>query len=234
MGSYAISLTSIPPRYDRLGPVLHSLLAQRPAPWRVILCLPQHPARFDPAPLPALPEGVEILRPARDDGPATKALPAARALAGRIDRLIYCDDDWIMPPDWAAGLLRGGAPHEAVAGAGFDVDRLKRRSHRPPDTTLCDIAQGYAGVLVRPGWLTGPDCTPTVEGWPVDDLWLSAQMARQGISIRLSHTARHGMRLAFADEHALQDAEIDGRRRHAANMACVAQITARYGLWPPL
>ena len=233
MVDYAISLTSIPPRYARLGPVLRSLLAQRPAPARVILCLPRWPARFDPAPPPDLPDRVEVMWTDRDEGPATKVLPAARALAGRNSRLIYCDDDWIMTQGWAARLLAAGGPNEAVAGAGFDVDRLKRRSHRAPDPAVCDIAQGFAGVSIRPDWLSGPDCMPPPEAWAVDDIWLSAQLARQGIPIRLAPDAREGMRLAYEDAHGLQDAAISGRERHAANLACVARVTARYSLWPP-
>ena len=233
IGGYVISLTSIPPRYDRLAPVLRSLLAQDPAPARVILCLPRCPARFDSVPLPDLPDGVEVMWTDRDEGPATKVLPAARAMAGRASRLIYCDDDWIMPQGWAALLLSAAGPDEAVAGAGFDVGRLKRQSHRAPDPTFRDIAQGYAGVSIRPEWLTDPDCNPPPEAWAVDDLWLSAQLARQRIPIRLLRAARDGMRLAYQDAHALQDAEILGRKRHAANLACVALVTARYGLWSP-
>ncbi len=235
--SYAISLTSIPPRHHRLAPVLRSLLAQDPAPHRVMLCLPRSPARFDPAPLPDLPEGVEVMVSDRDEGPATKVLPAARALAGaqagRTGRLIYCDDDWIMPQGWAARLLAAGEASEAVAGAGFDVDRLKRHSHRAPDAGLRDIAQGFAGVSIRPEWLAGPGLAPPPEAWPVDDIWVSAQLARQQIPIRLAHTARDGMRLAYEDAHALQDADIGNKKRHAANLACVAHVTLRYGLWPP-
>ena len=230
---YAISLTSIPPRYPRLGPVLASLLAQRPAPARVILALPDHPARFAPAPPPALPEGVTLLRTATDEGPATKVLPAARALTGHINRLIYCDDDWILPPDWAARLLEAAGDSHAAAGAGFDLHRLKRQSHRAPDPALADIAQGYAGVCIKPEWLAGLGCTPPPAAWPVDDIWLSAQLFRQGISIRLTRAARRGMALAYADSHALQHARIGGRTRHQANLACMAEVTARYGTWPP-
>lgn len=233
MGAYAISLTSIPPRHHRLGPVLASLLAQDPAPERVLLCLPRQPERFAPAPPPALPEGIELLWVDRDDGPATKVLPAARALKGRIDRLIYCDDDWVMQQGWAARLLGGGGPDEAVAGAGFDVDRFKRRSYRMPDPAFRDIAQGYAGVSIRPEWLAGPGCTPPKDAWAVDDIWLSAQLARQGVPIRLNRAARERMKLAFQDAHALQDAQVSGQKRHAADLGCVALITARYGLWPP-
>lgn len=229
---YAISLTSIPPRYPRLGPVLASLLAQRPAPCCVILALPEPPARFAPAPPPALPKGVTLLRTATDEGPATKVLPAARALTGHIDRLIYCDDDWILPPDWAAHLLDAAGDTHAAAGAGFDLHRLKRQSHRAPDPRFTDIAQGYAGVCIRPDWLAGPDCTPPPAAWPVDDIWLSAQLARQGIAVRLTRDARRGMRLATDDVHALQHAVIGGRTRHEANSACAQEVYTRYGIWP--
>src|SRR6056297_467317 len=228
---YAISLTSIPPRYPRLGPVLASLLAQRPAPARVILALPRRHARFAPAPPPDLPEGVTLLHCATDEGPATKALPAARALTGHIDRLIYCDDDWIMPRGWAAALLAATDEGHAAAASGFGLGRLGRRGHAAPGRA--DIAQGFAGVCIRPGWLAGPGFTPPPAAWPVDDIWLSAQLARQGIAIRPAPAARKRLRPAYDDAHALQDAVIGGRDRDAANRACLDAITARYGLWPP-
>ena len=232
---YAIALTSIPPRLPRLAPVLAHLLAQRPAPARVLLCLPRRWQRFDTSPdLPDLPPGVEVIRGGTDMGPATKAIVPARALAGRIKHLIYCDDDWLMPPGWAAALLAAARPGRAVAASGVAVSRLKRRSHRTgPRDGDADIAQGYAGVLVDPAWLCPPDIAPPTVAWPVDDIWLSGQLARQGIGLRLAPDARAGMRLAFTDDHALQDAVIGGRRRHAANLACCDLLTERYGLWPP-
>jgi len=231
---YAISLTSIPPRYPQLGPVLESLLAQRPAPDRVILSLPERYARFAPAALPALPDGVDVLHVPQDEGPATKVLPAARALAGRVDRLIYCDDDWLMPPDWAARVLCAQSDREAVAASGFDVSRLRRHSHCAAGPERADIAQGFAGVAVRPEWFARAGQSPPPAAWPVDDIWLSAQLAILGIPIRLVPAARDGARPANADRHALQSARIGGRDRHASNLACLDMLTARFGLWPPL
>jgi len=231
---YAISLTSIPPRYPRLGPVLSRLLAQRPAPARVILALPYVPARFAAAPPPDTPDGVEIWPLPRDEGPATKVLPAARALTGHVDRLIYCDDDWLIPKGWAAALLGVADDAHAAAASGFGLDRLKRCARRPASNGLTDIAQGFAGVCIRPEWLAGPGCTPPPAAWAVDDIWLSAQLARQGIGIRLAPGARAGLRPAYDDAHALQDATVGGLGRAAANRACLDAITARYGLWPPV
>lgn len=229
---YAISLTSIPPRFSRLCPVLQSLLAQDPAPAHIYLCLPQRYHRFPgPFTLPELPLGITLLRPETDLGPATKALPAARALAGSGTKLIYCDDDWLMPPYWAARLLTAQHDHEAVTGSGYAVDRLARISRT--GAGMADIAQGFSGVLVDPHWLTGSDLTPPAGAWPVDDIWLSGQLARQGIAIRLATGARDGMRLAYEDTHGLQDGNIGGCSRDAANRACVELLHSKYGIWPP-
>lgn len=219
---YAISLTSIPPRFARLAPVLTALLAQRPTPEHVFLSLPERYARF-PGPVtpPALPEGVTLLRPGADLGPATKALPAARVLAGRDMRLIYCDDDWLPAPDWAAQLLTD-AKDAATTAQAWDIARLGRAG------TGADIAQGFAGVCIRPDWLAGPDMDPPPEAVEADDIWLSGQLARQGIPIRARPEARRRMRPAFDDAHALQDST----PRDAVNRACAALVHARYGIWP--
>lgn len=228
---YAIALTSIPPRLARLGPVLASLLSQDPAPARVLLCLPPEWARYaGKAHLPVLPDGVEVIMAETDFGPATKAIASSRALGGTNDRLIYCDDDWLMPPGWASALLTAQRPGEAVAASGWSVDRLKRQSTAKPGCV--DIAQGFSGVLVDPQWLAGQEIAPPPEARAADDIWLSGQLARQGVAIRLAETARKGITPAFDDAHALQDAVIDGRGRHAANMACVETLTRRYGIWP--
>ncbi|WP_306151926.1 hypothetical protein [Roseovarius sp. MMSF_3281] len=228
---YAISLTSIPPRFDRLGPVLAALLAQRPAPVAVYLCLPRRYRRFTGTVRPpALPDGVKVLWSDTDLGPAGKAMIAARHLAGKVKRLIYCDDDWTCGPGWAAALLQGAGDGVASTGQGFSVGRLKRQSRAAPGFT--DIAQGFSGVCVDPAWLAAPDMVPPDAAWPVDDIWLSGQLARQGIALREVARARAAMRPAFDDAHALQAARVGGKDRQAANLACAEALTRRYGIWP--
>ncbi|HKL56087.1 MAG: hypothetical protein ACX93P_13940 [Roseovarius sp.] len=229
---YAISLSSIPPRFARIGPMLESLLAQRPAPERVILALPRRYERFGgPVHAPALPAGVEIMWSPQDHGPATKALVAADRLAGHVPRLIYCDDDWIAGPGWAAALLASARPHEAVTGQGFSVARLGRTSGAPTAAHV-DIAQGFSGVLIDPAWLSGPDLAPPAAARAVDDIWLSGLLAARGIPIRGAAHARRALRPAFADDHALQDSLIAGQARHDANLTAAALIHARHGIWP--
>ena len=229
---YAISLTSIPPRFPRLRPVLDCLLAQDPAPAQVFLCLPQRYRRFPgTVTLPELPPGVTLQRLETDLGPATKVLPAARALTGTAMPLIYCDDDWLMPPHWAARLLKTRRRREAATGSGYSITRLGRTSAAKEEMT--DIAQGFSGVLIEPQWLSGDDLVPPEAAWPVDDIWLSGHLARQGIGIRSAPEARDGMQLAYEDTHGLQECALAGRTRDAANRACVELLHARYGIWPP-
>ncbi len=230
---YAISLTSIPPRFAKLGPVLENLLAQDPAPDQVVLCLSRLYRRFPGAvDAPDVPKGVSVIWSDDDLGPATKALPPARAIAGKYDHLIYCDDDWLVPKNWASCLLSARHPGEAVTGAGYHVSRLGRASQNTGN--IVDIAQGFSGVLVDPVWLTGRDLDPPEAAWAVDDIWLSGHLARQGIRIRVAPISRAGQRLAFEDTHGLQDSLIAGRNRDAANRACAALLHERFGIWPPL
>ncbi len=230
---YVITLTTIPPRFAGLGAVLESLLAQRPRPFRICLCLPDRYARFPGAHArPAVPAGVEIHRANRDLGPATKVLPLARALRGQDIDLIYCDDDCLYRPGWAQALL-AARPNKgtAVAASGFGIERLRRRPSALPGDA--DIAQGFGGVLVRPEMFDAaaqeiPDALQAV-----DDIWLSGHLARRGIPIRLSPAARRLCRPRAGAPAALQKAMPGGRSRAQLNAECAAHFHQRYGIWPP-
>lgn len=224
---YVISLSSVPPRFGHLGPVLAALLGQEPAPERVLLCLAERYERFPgPVEVPMLPEGVELLR-GPDIGPGMKALEAARHVQGA--RLIYCDDDWIAAPGWAAALLARSDAHTAATGQGFSVRRLGRVSRAEPGRL--DIAQGFAGVSVEPGWLKDARPPERVGERMVDDIWLSAHLAAKGIAIREVPEARSGLTPAFEAE-GLQGATVGGLNRAEANRACADWAARRYGVWP--
>jgi hypothetical protein len=62
---YVISLSSIPPRFDQIGPVLTSLVRQSIRPLAVELWIPTRYRRFPDwdGRLPEVPEGVTIRRP---------------------------------------------------------------------------------------------------------------------------------------------------------------------------
>jgi hypothetical protein len=134
-----ISLSSIPPRFPHLGPVLQSLLEQQGGPVPVLLYIPQSYRRFPDwdGQLPEVPAGVTIIRTAQDDGPATKVLPALRQFAGQDVNIVFCDDDNHYPRDWLAGFLAASAEHPdaAIAMSGAELRSLEgfpRPSDRQP------------------------------------------------------------------------------------------------------
>lgn len=128
-----ITLSSIPPRFSRIGPCLQSLLAQTAEIDGIYLYIPLSYRRFpdwDGA-LPEVPDGVEIRRCDEDFGPATKVLPAVREFAGRDCDILFGDDDRAYEPGWAADFLRARDRHPgcAIARRGLMADRMVGTTH---------------------------------------------------------------------------------------------------------
>jgi hypothetical protein len=95
-----------------------------------------------------------------------------------------------------------------------------------------DIAEGYAGVALRPEFLDEVAYTIPQVLWAVDDVWLSGQLARRGIPI-WADKQLNGARavLPLSRTHPLYSAVIDGADRTGANLACVDYMRATYGVW---
>lgn len=131
-----ITLSSIPPRFAELGPTLESLARQRAAVDSIRLYIPQHYRRFADwdGTLPQVPAGVTIMRTPDDPGPATKILPALREFAGQDVDILFCDDDRIYDPGWAARFqaLRRQRPRCALVEAGWDIRDIPSAA-RPAD-----------------------------------------------------------------------------------------------------
>jgi hypothetical protein len=125
---YVVSLSSIPPRFGKLGPALASLLNQSIRPLAVELWLPMSYRRFPDwdGRLPDVPEGVTIRRCETDFGPATKVLPAARAWRGTGVELLFCDDDHFFCADWAEQMqaVRSEHPDAALCGQAHHLSEL--------------------------------------------------------------------------------------------------------------
>jgi hypothetical protein len=120
-----ISLSTIPPRFDKLGKTLKSLVEQTAAIDEIRLYIPKRYRRFPDydGSLPSVPDGITIVRPDNDMGPASKVLFAARDLRGRNAAILFCDDDKAFAPNWAAQLFaaQDARPDECVALIGKDV-----------------------------------------------------------------------------------------------------------------
>jgi hypothetical protein len=123
-----ITLSSIPPRFDLIGPTLESLVAQHSAADAVELYIPRTYRRFPDydGRLPPVPRGVTILQPQEDLGPSSKVLHAVRRHRGTPEaQILFCDDDRAYYPGWAEALFaeQTRRAEEAVALTGWNVER---------------------------------------------------------------------------------------------------------------
>jgi hypothetical protein len=120
-----ISLSTIPPRFGTLAPTLNSLLRQKGHIDEIRLYIPKNYRRFPKYDgfLPSIPDGIKVLRPEDDMGPASKILFAAKELRSQPAQILFCDDDKIFGPRWAEDLFsaQSSRPHECVALIGKDV-----------------------------------------------------------------------------------------------------------------
>jgi hypothetical protein len=120
-----ISLSTIPPRFPALAPTLNSLVEQNGPIDEIRLYIPKRYRRFPDydGSLPAVPNGITIVRPEEDLGPASKVLFAARDLRGQRAQILFCDDDKVFSPNWASQLFaaQDERPGECVALIGKDV-----------------------------------------------------------------------------------------------------------------
>ncbi|GHC47632.1 glycosyltransferase family A protein [Neogemmobacter tilapiae] len=130
-----ITLSSIPPRFPFLGPILQTLVDQQGASAPVLLFIPESYRRFPDwdGTLPKVPAGVTIVRCAQDHGPATKVLPALQRFAGQEVNILFCDDDNLYPADWLATFLLAAQdrPEVALCAHGAELNSLFGRT-RPP------------------------------------------------------------------------------------------------------
>ncbi len=95
-----------------------------------------------------------------------------------------------------------------------------------------DIAEGFAGISLRPEYLDDAvfDVPPVL--WAVDDIWISGHLTRRGVQIWADRSLECSH--VYADvfiQHALHRAVIDGADREQANLACVDYMRAIYGIW---
>lgn len=167
-----ITLSTIPPRFARLGPVLTALKAQDLPADEIRLNIPHSYRRFadwDGA-LPAVPDGVTIHRTETDLGPATKVLPAARDLRGQVVDLLFCDDDKIYDPGWhrrfkteAAArpgccIVEAGETFPDIADSHRAPDRLPRGRRRAKDwryrlTRLASLMRAHPHLYTNSGYV---------------------------------------------------------------------------------
>lgn len=148
-----ISLTSIPPRFKQLQPVVESLLSQVAPADEVRLYLPRRYRRFPEyeGQLPELPKSVRIVIVEDDFGPASKVLHAASELSGEDIPILFCDDDRIYPRNWSQGLLEAyyRRPNECIAIAGRHLHDLLPEAVQNNTCDRAKIGKEYFDPVYR-------------------------------------------------------------------------------------
>ncbi|WP_128515061.1 glycosyltransferase family A protein [Tabrizicola thermarum] len=119
-----------------------------------------------------------------------------------------------------------------LRGGKVTARALFPRFRKVESSGYADIAEGYAGVGIRPDFLDDAAYAIPAVVWAVDDVWLSGHYARRGIPVwadRELNLARAVLQSSRAE--ALNRAVIDGAGRDAANRACIDHMRRTYGIW---
>ena len=135
MPGLVITLTSIPPRFDKIGPTLRDLLNQSADVSEIRLYISKKYRRFPDVVVepPQVPHGVKVCMTDEDFGPATKILPAVRDFHGKDVDLLFCDDDQPYDTGWAQRFLdaRKQQPACCIVERGYDLEyRPKNHSYQ--------------------------------------------------------------------------------------------------------
>ena len=255
MRNYVVSLTSTPPRVAGLLPTLECLRKQTVPPDEITLYLPRTYRRpeFAGYTVPKLPAWCRVVQVDEDLGPATKILYAVQE-DGSLP-IMYCDDDRYYPARLAEELLDAYAarPGSCAAAVALPIKqylmqytfkkdwryRLRRvlsLGRYKPTRALADmprdIALGVGGVLVPRNVFPSTAFDIPDPLWLVDDIWLSGQMAINGISI--SQTGPEVGRNQANDDNetgALNVYTYRGLDRQALDRMCIGYFQDRSGIW---
>ena len=111
----------------------------------------------------------------------------------------------------------------------FKTRPLRRRPFVIPG--FGDIFFGAAGVVVRPEFFDDLAYDIPAEAWAVDDVWLSANLARLKIGIYCPWMAALPDSSEMASQDALLNAEFLGKKRQELNQAAARICQQRFGIW---
>lgn len=124
------------------------------------------------------------------------------------------------PKDWAYRLRRA-----------LSLGTWKPRKN--VGSGYVDMLEGWGGVLVKPRFFTDAAFDIPEILWMVDDIWLSGQLALNGVPIWLNGEGHHR---AQGNTNEVKEASLrklvhEGHGRVAANQACVDYFRSHHAIW---
>jgi hypothetical protein len=241
--SLVISLTSFPPRIERVHLVIQSLLTQTLQPHRIVLYLSQQefPNRTLPQRLARLAQlakdRFEIRFVEGNLGPYKKLLCALGDFSG--SPIVTCDDDRIYPPQLLARLVRAAEqrPRTIICTCGRRMTARGNRLNsyrewphdRAPERSFWLLPLGTWGVLYPPDSLDpavhDTDLIQTLSPL-TDDIWLKAMSLRQNVPCSATGGDQAIPELRFRDDAPLWRSNL---LRHGNDVA-ITRVFSHFGL----
>jgi hypothetical protein len=94
-----------------------------------------------------------------------------------------------------------------------------------------DMLFGVGGVVVKPHFFDHEAINIPDEAWAVDDVWLSAQLARNNISLYCPWRLPFAQSNDLADRDSLLDSNFFGFERQESNTRAAIFCQNKYGIW---
>ena len=190
-----VSLTSTPPRFVHLGPVLESL--SRQACHEVWLNVPRKYGRWPEwdgtTGVPESPSPkVRINRDCEDLGPGTKFIGPAVHLDPE-DLIVYLDDDTAYDDRLVTNLLKWHRvdPKSAWGLSGFTFANYFKGQYPRQHGQPVDVLEGYGAVIVKAGWIQRalPEFNQLLEVTWHDDMILCNLLEKAGVQRKTVHVS---------------------------------------------
>jgi hypothetical protein len=180
-----LSITSIPPRFAKLPPLIESLKLQMAN--EIWVNIPKKYKRFPDwdgvFPFEDFGPRVIINRECDDWGPGTQAMgPIAHTDA---DIIVYVNDDTLYEPKMCLNLLKwhNHDPTSAWGLSGFDFETYFKGQYPRAHGVPVDVLESYGAVIAKVDWLRNifPEFLELSEVTWNDDLLISNLFEKHGI-----------------------------------------------------
>ncbi|MCO6385177.1 hypothetical protein [Oceanicola sp. 502str15] len=132
-----------------------------------------------------------------------------------------------------AGYFVDSVVRQLRAGSLRQQPRAERAARRWVGRAgYADILQGWGGVVVRPRFFGPEDLDVPDEAYHVDDVWLSAMVARRGVPIWIA-SGLPAPRTSKAHEHeALWQFAASRGDPDEPDRTCISYVRRTFGVWP--